>query len=172
MPVAIVVALVLAQGQSSHSTAVAYGWIAAALVLAFGIITGRLLGRQLHHAEDVRADAAALAARPLPGEVMVTDRQALVAACIEASDAVATKALRAQLLAALAAAGVTPVEVPANSPFDPTQHKAADTIPTDSENLAGLVAETERPGFIDRGERIRWPEVVVYRLESGRTSVA
>lgn len=110
---------------------------------------------------------------PTPAEAaLARDRDVLVAACIEVCDTIASKALREQLLGALAQAGVTSVEVPANTRFDPAHHKAADTLATDQETLAGLVAETERPGFVDRGRRLRWPEVVVYQSNAGRSDGA
>lgn len=102
-------------------------------------------------------------------ETLVSDRNTLVGACIEASDAANSDSLRKELLTALAASGVTAVEVPAGTPFDPSLHKAADTRFTEEEGLAGLVAETERRGFTDRGQRLRWPEVVVYQSESWRS---
>jgi molecular chaperone GrpE (heat shock protein) len=89
-----------------------------------------------------------------------------VSACIDAADAVPGLALRQQLIDALAQSGVTSDDVAPETPFDPQQHKAADTRITDQERLAGLVAETERPGFTDRGRRLRWPEVIVYQTES------
>jgi molecular chaperone GrpE len=95
------------------------------------------------------------------------DRAVLVAACIEVFDSLGSNALRQQLLGALAAAGVTAVDVPAHTRFDPSHHKAIDMRATDEEALAGLVAETERVGFVDRGRRLRWPEVLVYQFSSG-----
>jgi molecular chaperone GrpE len=95
------------------------------------------------------------------------DRSVLVAACIDVFDAIGSNALRQQLLGALAAAGVTAVDVPANTRFDPSHHKAIDLLATDEEALGGLVAETERMGFVDRGRRLRWPEVLVYQFTSG-----
>jgi len=96
----------------------------------------------------------------------------LVAACIEVFDAIGSQALRQQLLRALADAGVSAVEVAPQTRFDPAQHKAADVLLTDDETLVGLVAETERPGFVDRGRRLRWPEVLVYQSGSGRADGA
>lgn len=106
---------------------------------------------------------------PLSLETLTSDRDTLIEACFEALDAATSESLRKQLLAALAASGVTAVEVPARTPFDPSLHKAADTRLTKDQSLAGLVAETERPGFVDRGNRLRWPEVVVYQTESWRS---
>src|SRR5690348_6124561 len=96
------------------------------------------------------------------------DRDILVAACIDACDAVTSRAIRQRLLAALADVGVTAVDVPAGTPFDPALHRAADTLMTDEQTLAGLVAQTDRLGFIDRGRRVRWPEVLVYQTAGDR----
>ncbi|MHB8691813.1 MAG: nucleotide exchange factor GrpE [Solirubrobacteraceae bacterium] len=86
---------------------------------------------------------------------------------IEAYDQIESKAVRGEMVQALADAGVTAVEIAPQTPFDPKQHKAADTVGTNRVELDGLVASTERPGFVDRGgRRLRWPEVVVYRAHS------
>src|SRR6478672_3784141 len=126
--------------------------------------------------------AAAVAARPLvstaePGEQRregAHDRDVLVAACIDACDTVTSQAIRQRLLGALAEVGVTAVEVPAGTRFDPESHRAADILMTEDETLDGLVAETERLGFVDQGRRVRWPEVLVYQTTSdrGRADVA
>jgi molecular chaperone GrpE len=126
--------------------------------------------------------AAAVGARPLvstaePGEQRregTDDRDVLVAACIDACDAVTSPAIRQRLLDALAEVGVTAVEVPAGTRFDPASHRAADTLMTEDDTLDGLVVETERLGFVDRGRRVRWPEVLVYQTTSdpGRADVA
>ena len=102
------------------------------------------------------------------------DRDVLVAACIDVCDAVTSQAVRQRLLGALEDVGVTAVDVPAGTRFDPALHRAADTVMTEVETLAGLVAETERLGFFDRGRRVRWPEVLVYQTgpDPGRADVA
>lgn len=100
---------------------------------------------------------------------LARDRKRLVEVCIKASDAVTSPGLRKELLDALAASGVVVVEIPAHTPFDPNLHKAADRRLTEHQELEGLVAETERPGFSDHGHRLRWPEVVVYQTDSWRS---
>jgi molecular chaperone GrpE (heat shock protein) len=77
-------------------------------------------------------------------------------------------------LDALADVGVKAIEVPAGTRFDPERHRAADTVMTEEETLAGVVAQTERLGFVDRGRRLRWPEVLVYQTagDGVRTDVA
>jgi hypothetical protein len=40
-----------------------------------------------------------------------------------------------------------------------------DSLPTSNPALDHRVARTERVGYVDRGRRIRDPEVLVYRLE-------
>src|SRR5215471_8103457 len=56
------------------------------------------------------------------------DRDVLVAACIDACDSVTSQAIRQRLLEALAEVGVTAVDVPAGTRFDPAEHRAADTL--------------------------------------------
>jgi hypothetical protein len=94
---------------------------------------------------------------------LLRDREVLIEACVEVADAVPSVALRAQLLDALEAAGVSAVDVAANTRFDPAQHRASDSRATDRPDLDGLVVQTERLGFVDRGRRLRFPDVVVYR---------
>ena len=71
-------------------------------------------------------------------------------------------ALREQLVDALADAGVTPVDVPAGEPFDSSRHHAIGRLDTADPARHNLVARTERSGFVDRGKRLRYPDVVVF----------
>ena len=133
---------------------------------------GRLLIGELDDA-DATEPAGQIVLPPAPqpaaapDDQAVHDRDVLVKACIDVFDAIGSNALRQQLLAALATAGVTAVDVASNTQFDPSHHKAIDILATDDQALGGLVAETERMGFLDRGRRVRWPEVLVYQFTSG-----
>jgi hypothetical protein len=90
------------------------------------------------------------------------DRSVLVEACVEVSDVVPSAALCEQLVDALAAAGVTQIEVAADEPFDASRHRAVGRAGTCDGAAENLVARTERPGYVDRGRRLRYPEVIVY----------
>jgi molecular chaperone GrpE (heat shock protein) len=82
---------------------------------------------------------------------------------MEVSDLVDSPALREQLLDALKASGVKPIEAGVGEPFDSTRHKAVGTIPTNDPVNDNTVAETQRPGYVDRGKRVRYPEVLVFK---------
>jgi hypothetical protein len=141
------------------------------------VLSRRDQGVESNSAADLDSDAPTLVDGDSPTVVeavsvsvsaLAADRQRLVNLCIEAADVLGTGALHQRLIDALAESGVTAVEVPAETPFDPTLHKATDRRMTEREHLVGLVAETERAGFVDHGQRLRWPEVVVYQLDAGR----
>ena len=156
----------LAPFDSDRSGAITDAWIAAALLAGAALAAAALLLRGRREPEAARGGAPA----PTHADGRASaDRDVLVAACMRACDGLASGALRDDVVRALAAAGVSAVDVPSHTRFDPTQHRAADTLGTEHAQLAGLVAETERLGFVDRGRRLRWPEVVVYRLDSRST---
>lgn len=148
-----------------RSDALTYGWVAAALLLVLGVAGhSRLRSAAGPEAERRPAGARSVPVPELPPQAqLVRDRERLVAACISAVDMAPGQGERQQLLHALAGAGVTAIEVPARTRFDPAEHKAAEAVPSPEPGLDGLVAGTERCGFLDRGRRVRWPEVIVYR---------
>jgi molecular chaperone GrpE len=161
----------LAASRSDRSSALAYGWAGAIVLLIGGLSLAAIALRSRAGAlvgppgtgEDLSPEPSVGAAAASGG---ARDRKLLVDACIDAFDISESTAVRTQLLDALRRAGVDPVEVPANARFDPTKHRAADTRATDRKAFDGLVVETERVGFVDRGRRVRWPEVVVYKFAS------
>ena len=161
----------LAAEASDRSSALGYGWGGAIILLIGGLslaaIALRSRARRRVSSPGAGEDPAPEppASASAPGDD-ARDRELLVDACIGAFDVTESGAVRRQLLDALRRAGVDLVEVPSNARFDPTKHRAADTRATDREALDGLVIETERLGFVDRGRRVRWPEVVVYKFAS------
>jgi hypothetical protein len=94
-----------------------------------------------------------------------SDRSALVSALVELSDLVDSAALREKASRALVEAGVTSMEATGER-FNPSRHRAVSRIPAPDGSRHAQVAETERPGYSDRGRVIRPPEVLVYWLES------
>lgn len=90
------------------------------------------------------------------------ERVALIELCLYARDRVASAAAAERVDAGLVELGVTPLR-PDGQPFDPAQHEAAATVPTQDPALHGTVAETEVPGYADRGVLVRPPVVSVYR---------
>ena len=90
------------------------------------------------------------------------ERTALIELCLYARDRVGSPAAAERVDAGLAALGITPLR-PDGLPFDPSLHEAAATVPTEDPMLHGTVAETEVPGYADRGALVRPPVVSVYR---------
>jgi molecular chaperone GrpE len=95
-------------------------------------------------------------------EAALAERRSLVEACLYALDRARSTAVAARLEQTLAGVGVAAVR-PDGEAFDPSVHEAGGTVPTDDDNVVGLVAETEVVGFTDRGRPLRAPVVLVYR---------
>lgn len=166
---------------SSQSTALAYGWIAALAVLALGIAVSVAAGGTRRRAAARQVGSASLPVRPRAAAAAqvrsanghaagacARERAILATACIEVGDLVDSAALREQLLDALKASGVSPVEAGVGEPFDSSRHKAVGTIPTSDRGNDNTVAETQRPGYVDRGKRVRYPEVLVFKWSGAR----
>jgi hypothetical protein len=92
----------------------------------------------------------------------LADRQALVQLCLYALDRARSDGVAERIERGLAGVGVLPVR-PDGEQFDPARHEAAGTVPTDDPALAGLVAETDVPGFTDHSRILRVPVVTVYQ---------
>jgi molecular chaperone GrpE len=92
------------------------------------------------------------------------ERRALIELCLYARDRL-TGAAAERIDAGLADIGVDPLR-PDGQPFDPGKHEAAASVPTDDPSRHGLVAETEVPGYADRGAVVRPPVVTVYRQDA------
>lgn len=92
------------------------------------------------------------------------ERGALIEWCLYARDRVNSPAAAERIDAGLEALGITPLR-PDGQPFDPALHEAAASVPTADPTLHGTVAETEVPGYADRGRVVRPPVVAVYRQE-------
>jgi molecular chaperone GrpE len=95
-----------------------------------------------------------------------SERRAMIELCLYARDRLAGAAAE-RIDAGLAGIGVDPLR-PDGEPFDPGQHEAAASVPTDDPARHGLVAETEVPGYADRGTVVRPPVVTVYRQQEAR----
>jgi hypothetical protein len=92
----------------------------------------------------------------------LADRRALVQLCLYALDRARSDGVAERIERGLAGVGVLPVR-PDGEPFNPALHEAAGAVPTDDDALAGLIAETEVPGFTDQGRVLRVPVVMVYQ---------
>jgi molecular chaperone GrpE len=90
------------------------------------------------------------------------ERGQLIELCLYARDRIGSAAAAERVDAGLIALGITPLR-PDGQPFDPAQHEAAASVPTEDPALHGTVAETEVPGYADRGALVRPPVVSVYR---------
>jgi len=86
----------------------------------------------------------------------------LVATLIDLSDRVSSGALRAEIIAALAQAGVQLVEPAQGAAFDANRMRGVGNAPAPDPGWVGRVASTERAGFADAGTVVRLPDVVVY----------
>jgi hypothetical protein len=91
----------------------------------------------------------------------LAERRALVQLCLYALDRARSAGVVERIEEGLAGIGVVAVR-PDGSRFDPAQHEAGGTVPTDDATLDGVVAETEVVGFADRGRPLRPPIVTVY----------
>jgi hypothetical protein len=89
------------------------------------------------------------------------ERTSLIALCLYARDRL-TGAAADRIDTGLAEIGITAVR-PDGETFDPAVHEAAAALPTDNPALHNTVAETEVPGYADRGEEVRPPIVSVYQ---------
>lgn len=92
------------------------------------------------------------------------ERTALIALCLYARDRVGSEAAADRIDARLAEIGVATVR-PDGEAFDPARHEASASLPTDDPALHNTVAETELPGYSDRGEAVRPPVVSVYQQQ-------
>jgi molecular chaperone GrpE len=90
----------------------------------------------------------------------LAERRALVQLCMYALDRASAGVVQ-RIEEGLSSIGVVAVRADGER-FDPAQHEAGGTMPTDDLSLQGLVAETEVPGFCDRGRVLRAPVVTVY----------
>ena len=137
-------------------------------VLLLGLGAGVAGGAALMASRQRSALAPAAAVAPVPpaGGATADDRRRLVQELIDVRDQVSSDALRSSIGSALAEVGVLELAVPAGTVFDPQVHKGVDRVATDDPGLDRTVAETERPGYVDRGETVRLPEVVVRRLDT------
>ena len=157
------------QQRSDRSDALLLGWLAVAILAGGGIalvVTGRRRpARPRRRVITVPAPADAHRSPDPTGADAGADRQVLVQTCIEVADVIPVQALRLELEDALRAVGVEPVTPPDGSRFDPAVARIVDRLPTADPEQEHHIARTERVGYIDRGRRLRQPEVTVYSLD-------
>ncbi|WP_051385434.1 nucleotide exchange factor GrpE [Actinokineospora inagensis] len=142
-----------------------------------GLSPTPMLGLPEHRRPEdsvVLADALRVVAANAPGEAIRTqvtrlldqphDRAALVQAAIRLRDQLTERGpgLADHLLGALGAVGVTPVRADGEL-FDPHRHTAVGSVDAPRPDLRDRVAETVKPGYLDRGAVLRLPDVVLYR---------
>ena len=99
---------------------------------------------------------------PAQAAQAMTDRNALVEACIWMRDRATSPALAQHLDGAFAKVGVSQVDATGQR-FDPAVHEAGSTIAAGSPAEDGIIARTEQIGYTDRGRLLRHPIVTVYR---------
>ncbi|HEV2779049.1 MAG TPA: nucleotide exchange factor GrpE [Actinophytocola sp.] len=126
--------------------------IAADGVIAGGDFEAGLTADEADLADGVDDDVVSQA---------LAERKSLVQLCLYALDRARSSGVAERIEEGLAAVGVTALR-PDGQRFDPAQHEAGGTVPTEDEALDGVVAETEVVGFSDRGDVLRAPIVTVY----------
>lgn len=136
-----------------------------------GLVVGALGATMLRKKGGaVAAPAVSLSAMPSPmvptapvARDAAPDRSpGLIGALVDLVDRLPSQALRAEVIATLARAGVRAVEPAAGDPFDAARMRGVGTAPAPDPSWIGRVAVTERPGFQDGVQVVRLPEVVVF----------
>jgi hypothetical protein len=107
---------------------------------------------------ELEMDRADLAARC---QRLERDRRQLVLGLIELTDLLDSPALHRRATDTLAGAGVQAIDS-AGERFDPKRHRAVERVDTANPDSDGLIVETARLGYDDRGQRARLPDVLVY----------
>lgn len=92
----------------------------------------------------------------------LAERDSLVQLCLYALDRARSPGVVERIEEGLAGIGVAAIR-PDGDLFDPAQHEAGGTVPTQDLTMDGVVAETEVVGFADRGRLLRAPIVTVYK---------
>ncbi|MFR9730507.1 nucleotide exchange factor GrpE [Saccharopolyspora sp. MS10] len=110
------------------------------------------------------ADMTAMRIDPL--EQARAERAELIRLCLYALDRARSSGVVERIADGLGDVGVRRLS-PDGLPFDPAQHEAGGTVPTDDPALDGLIAETEVLGFADRDQVLRAPVVTVYQARRG-----
>ncbi len=100
----------------------------------------------------------AAAASPAPDPRADT----LIQALIDLGDRVTSAALRAEILAALASAGVQALEPPPGTPFDANRMRGVGSAPAPAPAHVGTVAATDRVGYQSGARVLRLPDVIVH----------
>lgn len=167
---------------SARSDALTAGWIGVAALLVLGCVLAWAVSQALRgaaasterhrDAEPLGETVTSSSSEGVPEsswedvpERASHDRDVLVAACVDLADAVSSGSLRRRLREALSQAGVRTVEIQEGCAFDASSSRVVDRVLTQDPALNNRVAGMERPGYIDRGRRLRLPEVSVYKLE-------
>jgi hypothetical protein len=99
---------------------------------------------------------------PAQAAQAMSDRNALVEACIWMRDRATSPALAQHLDGAFAKVGVAQVDATGQR-FDPSVHEAGGVVAAGSPAEDGIIARTEQIGYTDRGRLLRHPIVTVYR---------
>ncbi len=102
------------------------------------------------------------AAPGAPAAATVDRSGPLVASLIDLGDRVSSGALRAEIIAALAQAGVHLFEPAQGAVFDVNHMRGVGSAQAPDPGWVGRVASTDRAGFVDGNTVVRLPDVVVY----------
>ncbi|MCB0980634.1 MAG: hypothetical protein H6513_10045 [Acidimicrobiaceae bacterium] len=110
------------------------------------------------------APAAPPMMAPAPAAASAPDGRAdtLIAALIDLGDRVNSAALRAEISAALARAGVQVLDPPPGTPFDAQRMRGVGSTPATDPSTVGTVAATDRVGYASATALLRLPDVIVH----------
>lgn len=86
----------------------------------------------------------------------------LIASLIDLGDRVNSAALRAEITAALARAGVQALDPPPGTPFDAQRMRGVGSAPAPDPSAVGTVAATDRVGYASATALLRLPDVIVH----------
>jgi len=148
-----------------------HGDLALALAALGGLMTGAL-GLAILARSRLRRAAPSPVPPSAPGRdqsgaagPVAAERALLAEACADIADRLRDQqpALYGVLTRNLEEAGIT-MNSPNGEPFDARRHNPVGTEPTSDPASDLHVAATTRLGYLDHGQLIRSPDVIVYRL--------
>lgn len=149
----------------------------AIVLLVFGGVLGLAAGWWIGHTDrrpralvpDAPEVEIGQPAEPSEPAAALADEaiRRLIDCLIAVRDALPAEQLHAQRIGvALESVGVHTID-PTGEPFDPARHQQVDSAVTSDPGAAGSVAEVELVGYEEGGQLIRFPQVVVWRRETG-----
>jgi molecular chaperone GrpE len=151
------------------------GWFFLLATGACALVAGAAAGAAGAHLLRRDAGQAPVAQRPVASSPpppppppatndsrLVADRTALINTLIRLDSRLDNPAMREQVSAGLARAGVEVIEVAEGTAFDALKHQAGGAAYTDDVSKHMTVCATEQSGYRDRGKVLQLPIVTIY----------